>query len=67
MSFAFPGPMDSGGGYNPGMTLRDYFAIYAVLSAASYHGGFIAWTLVLLSLATRERRECGLRSTQCRG
>jgi hypothetical protein len=41
MSFAFPGPMDSGGGYNPGMTLRDYFAIYAVLSAASYHGGFI--------------------------
>jgi len=27
MSFAFPGPMDSGGGYDPGMTLRDYFAI----------------------------------------
>jgi hypothetical protein len=22
------------------MTLRDYFAIYAVLSAASHHGGF---------------------------
>jgi len=27
MSFAFPGPMDSGGRYDPGMTLRDYFAI----------------------------------------
>jgi hypothetical protein len=40
MSFALPGLMDSGGGYDPGMTLRDYFAIYAVLSAASYHGGF---------------------------
>lgn len=38
MSFAFPGPMDSGGGYDPGMTMRDYFAIYAVLSAVSYHG-----------------------------
>ena len=25
----------------PGMTLRHYFAIYAVLSAASYRGGFI--------------------------
>jgi hypothetical protein len=40
MSFAFSGSMGSGGGYDPGMTLRDYFAIYAVLSAASYHGGF---------------------------
>ena len=28
------------------MTLRDYLAIYAVLFEASYHGGFIEWTLV---------------------
>ena len=40
MSRAFAGPIYSGGGYDPGMTLRDYFAIDAVLSAASYHGGF---------------------------
>ena len=26
-------PIYSGGGYDPGMTLRDYFAIDAVLSA----------------------------------
>jgi hypothetical protein len=38
MSFAFPGPMDSGGGYDPGLTLRDYLAIDAVLSAVSHHG-----------------------------
>ena len=33
--------MDSGGGYDPGLTLRDYLAIDAVLSAVSHHGGFM--------------------------
>ena len=37
MSFAFPGPMDSGGGYHRGMTLLDHLANDAVLSAVSHH------------------------------
>ena len=33
MSFEFPGPMDSGGGY-AGVTLRDYFGIFKTLTLA---------------------------------
>ena len=45
MSRAFAGPIDSGGGYDPVDAAR-LLGHYAVLFEASYHGGFIEWTLV---------------------